>query len=832
MKKLLPTLVLITSTVFYSQTAITDANFEKAINDCLKEDPVHGFCNSKYGLMPYWDVSQVTDMSEAFKNRTNFNGDISRWDVSNVKNMESMFANAEAFNQNINTKEVTTVNGVTYTAWDVTNVTNMTSMFAMAEKFNRDISDWNTSKVTIMRSMFALTDTFNQPLNNWDVSNVKDMQNMFYHAKKFNQPLHKWNVSQVTDMKHLFEGSGLSTDHYDSTLIGWLDKEVQSKVNLGAPEIHFCKAKDAWKKLTDDYQWSIEDAGVKCPITDANFKDAINDCFKRKPMDGLCDKSDYRSMPDWDVSQVTDMSEAFKGRKIFNGDISKWDVGNVTDMQDMFLEAERFNRDISDWNVSNVISMNSMFANAKAFNQNINTKEVTTGNGVTYTAWDVGNVTDMQDMFLGAERFNQRLNKWNVSNVKNMSGMFFQAIDLSTDNYDSTLIGWSNQEVQSNVKLGAHRILFCKAKAARQSLIKDHQWKINGDTYKCPSPVTDATFKVAILECLSTHPIDGLCYKTDWGSMPGWDVSRVTDMSRAFKDRTNFNGDISKWDVSNVTNMQYMFYDASSFNGDISKWDVSNVKNMQYMFAYASSFNGDINTKKVTVNRKTYTAWDVSNVTNMRTMFVEAKNFNRDISDWDTSNVTEMFSMFLKAEKFNQPLNKWDVSNVKDMQNMFNDSNLSTDNYDSTLIGWSKQNVQRNVKLGASGINYCKSNFARNFWLKFYYGWSIKDDGYLGWLCLFNFFSTAADNQNQTLSIDDQKNQLDISIYPNPTSGMVHIEGNFTQLKVVVYDILGKQLINKFITNHVIDLRHLENGVYILQLYDGVKLSTKKIIKN
>ena len=365
MKKLLPTLVLITSTVFYSQTAITDANFEKAINDCLKEDPVHGFCNSKYGLMPYWDVSQVTDMSEAFKNRTNFNGDISRWDVSNVKNMESMFANAEAFNQNINTKEVTTVNGVTYTAWDVTNVTNMTSMFAMAEKFNRDISDWNTSKVTIMRSMFSLTDTFNQPLNNWDVSNVKDMQNMFYHAKKFNQPL-----------------------------------------------------------------------------------------------------------------------------------------------------------------------------------------------------------------------------------------------------------------------------------------------------------------------------------------------------------------------------------------------------------------------------------------------------------------------------------NKWDVSNVKDMQNMFNDSNLSTDNYDSTLIGWSKQNVQRNVKLGASGINYCKSNFARNFWLKFYYGWSIKDDGYLGWLCLFNFFSTAADNQNQTLSIDDQQNQLDISIYPNPNSGMVHIEGNFTQLKVVVYDILGKQLINKFITNHVIDLRHLENGVYILQLYDGVKLSTKKIIKN
>ena len=36
-----------------------------------------------------------------------------------------------------------------------------------------------------------------------------------------------------------------------------------------------------------------------------------------------------------------------------------------------------------------------------------------------------------------------------------------------------------------------------------------------------------------------------------------------------------------------------------------------------------------------------------------------------------------------------------------------------------------------------------------------------------------------------TASVDDQ-NQLDISIYPNPTSDIVYIDGNYTQLKVVV----------------------------------------------
>ena len=46
--------------------------------------------------------------------------------------------------------------------------------------------------------------------------------------------------------------------------------------------------------------------------------------------------------------------------------------------------------------------------------------------------------------------------------------------------------------------------------------------------------------------------------------MPTWDVSRVTDMSYAFKDKTEFNADLSAWDVSKVTNMSSMFASAIS----------------------------------------------------------------------------------------------------------------------------------------------------------------------------------------------------------------------------------------------------------------------------
>ena len=47
----------------------------------------------------------------------------------------------------------------------------------------------------------------------------------------------------------------------------------------------------------------------------------------------------------------------------------------------------------------------------------------------------------------------------------------------------------------------------------------------------------------------------------------------------------------------------------------------------------------------------------------------------------------------------------------------------------------------------------------------------------------------------------------------------------------MVYDILGKQVMNKSITNSI-DISQLDKGVYILQLSDGAKLTTQRIIKN
>ncbi len=111
------------------------------------------------------------------------------------------------------------------------------------------------------------------------------------------------------------------------------------------------------------------------------------------------------------VSKIHDMEGLFWGTD-FNGDISNWDVSNVTDMSDMFYECKQFNKDISSWDVSNVKDMSDMFYGCESFNQDI-------------SEWDVSNVTDMSEMFCRCYKFNKDISSWDVSNVTNNSHVMF-----------------------------------------------------------------------------------------------------------------------------------------------------------------------------------------------------------------------------------------------------------------------------------------------------------------------------------------------------------------------------------------------------------------------
>jgi len=305
-----------------------------------------------------------------------------------------------------------------------------------------------------------------------------------------------------------------------------------------------------------------------------------------------------------DIGVVNGVTYIVVNYSILNGmiaaqdDVSTVVTSLVTDMNNMFDGASDFNQDISSWDVSNVTNMSYMFFYTP-FNQDI-------------SSWDVSNVTNMGFMF-ALTSFVQDISSWDVSSVTNMSGMF------SSSTFNQDISSWNMSKVTDMYQM------FASAPAFNQDI-------------------------------------------------SSWDMSSVTDMNEMFSYATTFNQDISSWNVSNVTDMSGMFMGAA-FNQDIGNWDVSNVTDMSTMFMGAA-FNQDIG------------SWDVSSVTDMSSMFNDATVFNQIIGNWDVSNVTNMDYMFYEATSFNQALLGWDVNNVTHMGYMFNSSL-----FNQYIANWDVSNV-------------------------------------------------------------------------------------------------------------------------------------------
>ena len=226
------------------------------VEECLAEDnaEVTGECTgwekaNAYGTMPNWDTSLVTDMSGS-DDYFGFGG-------------ESSFS-----------------------------------------RFNGDISKWNTSQVTSMRAMFYKGFDFNQDVGSWDVSQVTDMYQMFHSASAFNKNIANWDVSGVTNMANMFyAASAFNRDI--SSWTGTAATTTQDDVFNSATAF---QARFSCASATDG---PVNSCVGGDPIPDASWHAFVAQCLSEHTH-GDCktwaSKNNYRTMPNWNTSLVTDMS--------------------------------------------------------------------------------------------------------------------------------------------------------------------------------------------------------------------------------------------------------------------------------------------------------------------------------------------------------------------------------------------------------------------------------------------------------------------------------------------------------------------------------------------
>ena len=243
-----------------------------------------------YGMFQYcyvfnqdlddWDVSSALDMRYMFAYANDFNQDLNSWNTSNVIYMSYMFRNSESFNGNISN-------------WDVSNVTTMRSMFNRAYAFNCDISGWNINSLNEIIYMFRTATSFNQPVGSWNTANLSNLAYVFENASSFNKSLKDWDISNVSSMYNMLNGTALSIENYDSTLIGWANQGIASKtakintintgVPLGSSGLEYCNAEAERTVLVNTHGWTITGDSKNCsvlPIKLESFNAKYNKDFK------------------------------------------------------------------------------------------------------------------------------------------------------------------------------------------------------------------------------------------------------------------------------------------------------------------------------------------------------------------------------------------------------------------------------------------------------------------------------------------------------------------------------------------------------------------------
>ena len=524
---------------------------------------------------------------------------------------------------------------INFDNYDTSDVVNMSYMFAgYDDKIDYGVPISNSIKNYNKPGYLDENDEYEyetltgyRPVASYNCSNITDID------------FSNWNTASAQNMSHMFEGmcynTRLDLSSFNTSRV--TDMSYMFLYNYSVEELI----------LTG---WDTSNVTNMAGMFSMDFADDFSlwGNYNIQTLD----------VTHFDTSNVTNMSEMFKsfGGNYVEIDLSSFDTSNVIDMSYMFYEATLKKLELDMWNIEKVSLIEGMF-------EYIGVEEK-----ISIDNWNFIGTTDISYMFYYSNAQSISAKNCDVSNITNMSGLFW---GTSANFIDTT--GWDTSKVTDM------SYMFNYSKLENLDL---RHFNV--------SNVTDMS---GLFRGVKSNSID----------TTGWDTSKVTNMTYMYASTQTDTLNLRHFDVSNVTNMAGLFRDAKSNFIDTTGWDTSKVTTMGYMF-YGTSID--------TLDLRHF---NTANVTSMSYMFYNSKISNINVSGWNVEKVTTLSYMFYGITSLTSlDLSSWSLNSDLDyMTSMFNGTtNLKTiktpKNIPSTV---SMLNITSYAFAGSDGKTYAAGTF-------------------------------------------------------------------------------------------------------------------------
>jgi len=228
---------------------------------------------------------------------------------------------------------------------------------------------------------------------------------MFRFSVRFNQCLSTWADKTPDDVttNYMFDGTNCANKDANSTKGPWCQGQKQGCYNR-----RYISSEDP------SVAPSVAPTSIPTQVPSTTALSCSSQCSSSRPTI-LVDGAVFRQLI---LNCINENEGCFPA---YADEIGCWDVSLVTDMSQAFGQQVDFNQSLSD------------------FNEPLN-------------CWDVGQVTDMNAMFDGAISFNQPIDNWDVSKVTNTYFMF-KGVNIADLFYKIELIDKEKENHQAIILL-------------------------------------------------------------------------------------------------------------------------------------------------------------------------------------------------------------------------------------------------------------------------------------------------------------------------------------------------------------------------------------------